>query len=308
MDEQYHVPVLANEIVSFWISDPQGVYLDGTLGGGGHAEQVLRKLKTGAHYIGMDRDAEAIDFARRRLAAFPNITFYPGNFTQMEDAMRQAGFDALDGILLDLGVSSWQIDADSRGFAFRPGVRLDMRMNTEDSLTASEILNTYDEDSLRRIFREYGEERLAGRIARRLVAERQKQPIERSEQLRRIIDGCVDARFATKSYARIFQALRIEVNRELEQLKAVLQKALPLLKKGGRLAVISYHSLEDREVKVFFRKNENPCICPPELPYCVCGKKPQLKRIKPFLIRPGEEELKRNPRARSAKLRIGEKI
>ena len=308
MDERYHVPVLANEIVSYWITDPQGVYLDGTLGGGGHAEQVLQKLKPGARYIGIDRDAEAIAFARRRLAAFSNITFYRGTFTQIEEAMQQADVDALDGILLDLGVSSRQIDDDSRGFAFRPGVRLDMRMDTDETLTAVEILNSYEEEELRRIFREYGEERLAGRIARRIVSERQKHPIERSEQLMRIIDGCVDARFATKSYARVFQALRIVVNRELEQLKTVLQNSLSLLKKGGRLAVISYHSLEDREVKNFFRYNEDPCTCPPELPYCVCGKEPLIKRIKPFLIRPGEEEIKRNPRARSAKLRIGEKI
>ena len=308
MQDRYHVPVLGREVTRYLAKNPHGVYLDGTLGGGGHAELLLNSLESDAHYIGIDRDAEAIEFARKRLSAFQNITFFQGTFTQMREAVRRAGFETVDAILLDLGVSSHQIDLDSRGFAFRPGVRLDMRMDREEMLTAAEILNSYDEKDLRRIFRQFGEERHAGRIARRVIAERQKQPIEFSDQLMRIIDDCVDSRFATKSYARIFQALRIEVNRELNELKNALSIALELLVGGGRLAVISYHSLEDREVKNFFKHQENPCTCPPELPYCVCEKKPLLKRIKPFLIRPGQDEIEQNPRARSAKLRIGEKI
>lgn len=304
----YHVPVMAQEICDGLLTNANGNYLDGTLGGGGHAEFLLEKLNPTACYIAIDRDPEALDFAARRLKCFTNVFYYQGIFSEMEAAMRVAGVEQLDGILLDLGVSSHQIDSDSRGFAFRPGVLLDMRMDTNDVLTAIDVLNTYTISELTFVFKEYGEERFAGRIAREVIKRRGREEIVISNQLMDIIRRCVPGRFLTKSYARIFQALRIEVNRELVILKEALKNAIPLLKPGGRIAVISYHSLEDRIVKNFIRKQENPCVCPPELPYCVCGKKPRLKKIKPAFITAGAEEIKQNPRARSAKLRIGEKI
>ncbi len=226
----------------------------------------------------------------------------------MDAALQKAEVESVDGILLDLGVSSHQIDSDGRGFAFRSGNALDMRMNTEDTLTAADVLNTYDVKELTAIFKQYGEERHSGRIAREIVKRRSSEEIVKSNQLMDIIQRCVPGKFLTKSYARIFQALRIEVNRELSVLEEALENSLHILKPGGRIAVLSYHSLEDRIVKNFIRRQENPCTCPPEIPYCVCGKKPQLKKLKPAFISAGAEEIKKNPRARSAKLRVGEKI
>jgi len=305
----YHIPVLADEVCRALIVNPEGVYLDGTLGGGGHAEQILGRLASKALFIGVDRDLQAIEYARKRLAGFPNVRFYHGTFAQMDLALIRFGVEKADGILLDLGISSHQVDESERGFTFRSGVRLDMRMNTTEQIqTAADILNRYDYRDLLRIFREYGEERRAVCIARRIVKQREEQPFSVSDDLVRIIDSCVGRKHVKKSYSRIFQALRIEVNGELEQLKAGLEKTPELLKPGGRLVVISYHSLEDRIVKNFLRKQENPCECPPELPVCQCGKVPTMKRVRPYLIVPGEKEIRENPRARSAKMRVGEKL
>lgn len=304
----YHVPVMAQEICDKLLINPNGNYLDGTLGGGGHAEFLLEKLNPSACYIAIDRDAEALAFAAERLKRFSNVVYYQGLFSEMDAALQKAEVESVDGILLDLGVSSHQIDSDGRGFAFRSGNALDMRMNTEDTLTAADVLNTYDVKELTAIFKQYGEERHSGRIAREIVKRRSSEEIVKSNQLMDIIQRCVPGKFLTKSYARIFQALRIEVNRELYVLEEALENSLHILKPGGRIAVLSYHSLEDRIVKNFIRRQENPCTCPPEIPYCVCGKKPQLKKLKPAFISAGAEEIKKNPRARSAKLRVGEKI
>ncbi len=304
----YHVPVMAQEISDRLLTNTSGNYLDGTLGGGGHAEFLLEKLNPSACYIAIDRDGEALAFAAQRLKRFSNVVYYQGLFSEMDAALNKARVEKLDGILLDLGVSSHQIDSDGRGFAFRPGLVLDMRMNAEDPLTAVDVLNTYTIEELTYIFRQYGEERFSGRIAREVVKRRRETEIIKSNQLMDIIQRCVPGKFLTKSYARIFQALRIEVNRELSVLKDALENSLHYLKPGGRIAVLSYHSLEDRIVKNFIRRQENPCTCPPEIPYCVCGKKPRLKKTKPALITAGAEEIKQNPRARSAKLRVGEKI
>lgn len=306
--DAYHVPVMAQEICDRLLINPDGNYLDGTLGGGGHAEFFLEKLNPSACYIAIDRDSEALAFAAQRLKRFSNIVYYQGLFSEMDAALQKAGVESVDGILLDLGVSSHQIDSDGRGFAFRPGVLLDMRMDMEDVLTATDVLNGYDVRELTFVFKEYGEERFSGRIAREIVKRRSKEKIIISNQLMEIIQRCVPGKFLTKSYARIFQALRIEVNRELPILKEALENALLVLKPGGRIAVLSYHSLEDRIVKNFIRHQENPCECPPEIPYCVCGKKPQLRKLKPALITAGKDEIKLNPRARSAKLRVGEKL
>ncbi len=304
----YHLPVLAQEVRDMLLLNPGGNYLDGTLGGGGHALFFMEKLTEDACYIGIDRDGEAIAFARERLKAYSNVVLYRGVFSDIEAAMREAQVDALDGVLLDLGVSSHQIDADARGFAFREGVPLDMRMDSAQDVSAADILADYSEEELSRIFREFGEERRARCIARAVVRQRQNEALLVSDQLMAAIRRCVSGKFLTKSYARIFQALRIEVNAELQILEHALHTAVDCLKPGGRIGVIAYHSLEDRIVKHFFREQENPCTCPPELPYCVCGKTPRLKRVKPFLIVPQEEEIQQNPRARSAHFRVGEKI
>ncbi len=304
----FHLPVLGREVCEYLITDSGGVYLDGTLGGGGHAEMILQRLSAQGRYIGVDRDAQALAHARQRLASFSNVVFFRGVFSQVEDALAAAGADALDGVLLDLGVSSYQIDANERGFAFRPGLALDMRMDDQELLTAEAVLATYPEAELRRIFKEYGEERHAARIAQLIVRQREQRPFKTSDDLINVIDRATPRQHVVKSYARIFQALRIEVNQELQHLKRVLNASLGFLKPGGRLVVISYHSLEDRIVKHFLKEQENPCICPPEYPVCVCGKKPRMRRLKPFLIRPAEDEIENNPRARSAKMRVGEKI
>jgi len=308
-DSNYHVPVLAEQVCRYLITDEKGVYLDGTLGGGGHAEHILKKLDAEALYIGLDRDPEALTFSKKRLARFKNVVFYHGVFTEMEAAMQLANVETLTGVLLDLGISSYQVDQEARGFTFRSDVPLDMRMDpSRQQLTAADVLNHYDYRELIRIFRQYGEEARAACIARQIVKQRKTTPIVSSGQLLKLIDRCVGGKHLKKSYARIFQALRIEVNQELELLSSALNLAVSKLKKGGRLVVISYHSLEDRIVKNFLREQENPCICPPELPECICGRQPTMKALKPKLIRPDEQEVKKNPRARSAKMRVGEKL
>ena len=304
----YHVPVLYKEVIESLMINPDGIYYDGTLGGGGHAELFLRALSNKAIYIGVDRDPEAIDFAKKHLNKYNNLIFYNGTFNMFETALKIARVERLDGILLDLGVSTHQINEDLRGFAFRSGVPLDMRMNTSDTLTAADILNTYEEEKLVKIFKEYGEERFSKNIARRIIRVREEVAITNSNQLLEIINQSVSRKFLIKSYARIFQALRIEVNNELDILKDALEKSITYLKQGGRLGVIAYHSGEDRIVKEFIKKQENPCVCSKDLPYCVCGNKPQLRRIKPYPITPSPEEIAENPRARSAKFRVGERI
>ncbi len=308
MSSIYHVPVLGNEICEALIDKKSGIYYDGTLGGGGHAELILNRINDDAVYIGVDQDQDAINFAGKRLAKFGNVVFYNGRFDEFDSALNAAGVEKVDAILLDLGVSSYQIDEDQRGFSFRKGLKLDMRMDIKNSVTAETILATYSEEDLSRVFFKYGEERFSRRIARLIVGERQTKPINNTDKLINIINRCVPGKLKVKSHARIFQALRIEVNQELSVLENALNKSVQYINKGGRIAVISYHSLEDRIVKNFLREQENPCVCPPEIPYCVCGRKPQMKRVKPALIVPGDKESGENPRARSAKLRIGEKL
>ncbi len=304
----FHEPVLAEDVVRILTVRKNAVIFDGTLGGGGHAEKLLKELGNKALYIGADRDAEAIEFSRKRLSAYGNVLFYKGLFSEIKNALKVAKVDYVDGILLDLGVSSHQIDEDKRGFAYRSGLTLDMRMNREDGNTAADVLNTFSENELYRVFKDYGEERFSRKIARGVVKEREKKPFCLSDDLMRVIASNVAGKYLVKSYARIFQALRIEVNNELAVLRNALAEGVDCLTGGGRLAVITYHSLEDRIVKQFIRKQENPCACPSDLPYCVCGKKPRMRRLRPEVILPGEEEIRNNIRARSAKLRAGEKV
>lgn len=308
MDEFYHLPVMGQEVVRYLVGNRNGIYLDGTLGGGGHAQIILDFLDKNGLYIGIDRDIEAINTAKERLKSFKNFKTHCTTFDHLENVLKEEGIEQLDGLLLDLGVSSWQIDQNNRGFSFRPNVKLDMRMDTSQSLNAEWIINNYEKEDLKRIFKEYGEERFSGKIAHLIVKRRTEQKITSSTDLIKIIDQCVNPRFATKSYARIFQAIRIEVNDELNILKHTLATALRFLKVKGRLAVITYHSLEDRIVKNFFREQENPCTCPPELPVCVCGIEPLLRRTKPNFVLATQNEIQNNPRARSAKLRIAERV
>ena len=308
MKHSYHIPVLGTVVRDLLITRMDGIYYDGTLGGGGHADLILSHLSAKSLYIGVDRDIEALEYSKKRLIGYNNVVYYHGVYNDFSGALKAAQVETLDGILLDLGLSSHQIDKDERGFTFSTDAELDMRMNRDDYLTAADILNDYTLDELIRIFRKYGEEKYSPPIARRIIKQRGEHTFKRSRDLTGVIDSCTPQHKRIKTYARIFQALRIEVNEELKILKDTLTESLSSLNSGGRVVVISYHSLEDRIVKEFFRDQENPCICPPEIPYCVCGKVPALKRVKPFLIRPDEEEIKINSRARSAKLRVGEKI
>ena len=306
--QSYHLPVLLSEVSNYLITNPEGIYLDGTLGGGGHAEVILEKVNKNAQYIGIDQDREAIQHAKQRLERFKNVIYNHSNFADLDLVLNRLKIDKIDGILLDLGVSSHQIDSDDRGFSYMKDTDLDMRMDRDRSQKAGDLLNTLDERELSTIFFSFGEERRARQIAREVVKCRKQQQISRSGQLRSIIDRVVHPRFKIKSYARIFQALRIAVNRELDSLEDVLNKTIPFLHLGGRCLVISYHSLEDRIVKKFFRNKANPCTCPPEFPRCICGLQPEIKILSSKAIKASEQETKKNPRARSALLRVGEKI
>ena len=308
LHRSYHQPVLSSEVSNYLITNHEGIYLDGTLGGGGHAEKILSQLKQDSRYIGIDQDIEAIRYSEQRLKRFKNVTYFHSNFTKLDLVLSRLNIKMIDGILLDLGVSSYQIDTNERGFSYMKDTDLDMRMDREGSMTAGDLLNALDERELNNIFFTYGEERRARQIAREIVLYRNQQKISRSNQLRSIIDRVVHPRFRIKSYARIFQALRIAVNRELDSLKEALEKTIPLLNSGGRCLVITYHSLEDRMVKTFFRKKANPCTCPHEFPKCVCGLIPEIKILTLKAIKASEQEINNNPRSRSALLRVGEKI
>ena len=304
----YHLPVLLEDVIRYLIQDPEGIYVDGTLGGGGHAEGILSTLTSKGLYIGIDQDPEAIRFARERLKNYPNISLHQSNFTDFGTVIDDSDIKAIDGILLDLGVSSHQIDAAERGFSYMQNSPLDMRMDQENHITAGDLLNSLDEKDLSDIFYSYGEERKSRQIARKIIAYRNKNKIDRSEQLKQIIDMVIPQRFAVKTYARIFQALRIAVNKELVSLEQTLLKIPSYLKSGGRCVIISYHSLEDRMVKSFLREKANPCTCPPDFPTCVCGLKPELKILTSKPIKASRSEIEANSRSRSARLRVGEKI
>jgi len=308
MLSNYHIPVFKEEVAEYLINNINGIYVDGTIGAGGHAEYLLNKLSQKSFYIGIDRDSEALEFARKKLHSKKNIVFKKAGFADIDSILGSLQVKKIDGLLLDLGVSSHQIDSRFRGFSYMHDTELDMRMDTELKITAASLLNSLDEKDLADIFFKYGEEKKARQIARLIVSERTKKPFQKTVDLKKIIDKVVYSRFAVKSYARIFQALRIEVNSELEQLKVVLKKSMLFLNPGGRIVVLSYHSLEDKIVKNFFKEQANPCICPPDLPVCACGRKADLKILTKKALKPEENEIKNNPRARSAKLRAGEKI
>jgi len=307
----YHAPIMVDEVLSLLGPRRGGVYVDGTLGGGGHAEAVLKALPAGGRLYGIDRDAEAVAEASERLAAFQNsFTAVKGNFFDMRSLLHGKGIDAVDGILLDLGVSSHQLDAAGRGFSYHNEAPLDMRMDGSAPLSAYEVVNGYPAEELTRILREYGEERFAFRIASAIVREREREPIRSTTRLAEIVKAATppDKRYLGQHPARrTFQAIRIEVNGELAGLGQALLDAVDLLKPGGRICVITFHSLEDVIVKQTFKTLENPCTCPPKAPVCTCGKLPVVRILTKKPITAGEEELAANNRARSAKLRAAEK-
>ncbi len=306
----YHIPVLQKEVSSYLITNPQGIYVDGTVGGGGHAEYILKNFKELGRYVAIDQDQYALQFSTKRLQPFGHrkISFHHANFSQFDQVLAKLNLMAVDGILLDLGVASYQIEQPERGFSYMQSCPLDMRMNQANELTAADIVNNWSEQDLTRIFTEYGEEKKSRQIARQIVRHRTTEQLTNSEQLKKIINLVSTRQQAIKSYARIFQALRITVNDELNQLELFLQKSLSFLKSGGRLVIIAYHSLEDRLVKKFFVSQMRPCTCPPEFPACVCGKKATLKIITKKPIRADQREITANIRARSAHLRVGEKL
>ena len=311
MTDFYHVSVLLDECLEGLNIKPDGIYVDGTLGGAGHSSQIAKRLTTG-RLIGIDRDPVALKAAGERLASFGDrVTLVHSNFCEIAQVLKDLNIDGVDGILLDLGVSSPQLDDGSRGFSYMADAPLDMRMNNEDALTAHEVVNSWSFEELKRILYDYGEERYAPRIASAICSRRETKPIETTLELVDIIRGAMPAaalREKQHPAKRSFQAIRIAVNDELGSVEKVMKDAVPCLNPGGRLAVITFHSLEDRIVKNAMAEAAKGCTCPPSFPVCVCGKKPLVKLVSRKPIVSGDEELERNPRARSAKLRVCEKI
>lgn len=307
-----HKTVLLMESVDNLITDPNGIYVDGTLGGAGHSMEICKRLTEHGRLIGFDQDAEAIKAASERLTQYQDkVTILHSNFSQMKRELELLGVGEVNGILLDLGVSSHQLDTLERGFSYRDeNAPLDMRMDTRQALTAKDILMTYSEEELARILREYGEERFAKNIARNIVSFRESNTFETTGQLNEIIRKSIPAKNRNSGghpSKRTFQAIRIELNKELDVLKTSLSDMIGLLAPGGRICVITFHSLEDRIVKTIFKEKENPCTCPPNFPVCVCGKVPEGRMLTKKPILPSEEELNENSRSKSAKLRVFEK-
>ncbi len=308
-----HYSVLLKETIENLNIRPDGVYVDGTLGGGGHAYQVASRLSEKGRLIGIDQDADAIAAAGERLSEFGDkITIIRSNYANMKEELHRIGIEKVDGIVLDLGVSSFQLDTPERGFTYRDeNAPLDMRMDDRQSLTAKDIVNEYSEMELYHIIRDYGEDKFAKNIAKHIVQERKKKPIETTGELTEIIRASIPMKVqATGGHPakRTFQAIRIELNKELEVLQNNLDDMIDLLNPGGRICIITFHSLEDRIVKSNFKRNENPCTCPSDFPVCVCGKKSKGKVITRKPILPSEEELSVNSRSKSAKLRVFERV
>ena len=307
-----HVPVLLDECLEGLSIKPDGIYVDGTLGGGGHASAVCERLSGSGTLIGIDRDRDARDAAGKRLENYPcRKIFVNRNYSDIKEILKDNGIDSIDGALLDLGVSSFQLDNAERGFSYMNDAPLDMRMNRDDSLTAKDVVNGYSRADLTRIISAYGEERWASRIASFIEEARKEKPIETTGELTEIIKAAIPAsarRTGPHPAKRTFQAIRIEVNEELTRLEKALEDFCDVLSPGGRLCVISFHSLEDRIVKDVMARRADPCTCPPDIPVCVCGKVADIKKITRKPVVPSVEEQEDNPRARSAKLRICEKI
>lgn len=306
-----HKSVLLEETIEYLNVCPDGIYVDGTLGGGGHAYHVCEKLSERGRYIGIDQDRAAIAAASERLAPFKDrVTIVRNNYENMDLVLKELEISGVDGILLDLGVSSYQLDTLERGFSYKEDTVLDMRMDDRQEMTAKDIVNGYSEGDLFRIIRDYGEDKFAQNIAKHIVEARKKAPIETTGELVEIIKAAIPARVRMNGghpAKKTFQAIRIELNRELDVLEDSIDTMIERLAPGGRLSIITFHSLEDRIVKNRFRTNENPCICPPDFPVCVCGRKSRGRVITRKPILPTDQEMEENPRSKSAKLRVFEK-
>ncbi|MDY5463145.1 16S rRNA (cytosine(1402)-N(4))-methyltransferase RsmH [Hornefia butyriciproducens] len=307
-----HTPVLLDQCIENLNIRPDGIYVDGTLGGGGHSFHICERLSEQGMLIGIDRDRDALEAAEKRLRGFScRKYFVQSNYADIRTVLAEKGIEKIDGALLDIGVSSFQLDNAERGFSYMQDAPLDMRMNREDDLTAYDVVNSYDQDELTRIIREYGEERWASRIAAFIVRARAEKPVESTSELVELIKEAIPARARRSGphpAKRTFQAIRIEVNDELGELSRAVDEYLDVMNPGGRLCIITFHSLEDRIVKQKLQKRADPCTCPPEFPVCVCGKKADIRKVtrKPIVAEASELDL--NPRARSAKLRVCEKI
>ncbi len=308
-----HLPVMLSECIDGLSIDPDGVYVDGTAGGGGHSEAIAKALASG-RLISIDRDSEAIEACRRRLSPFAErVTLVHDNYKNLAPILLELGIEKINGALFDLGVSSHQIDTPERGFSYSHDgdAPLDMRMSRDDRLTAYDVVNGYAEEALRRIISEYGEERFAARIAARIVKDREVSPIRTTGELSRLVSAAVPAATVERGShpaKRTFQAIRIEVNGELDGIEPAIRAAVLAAVPGGRIAVITFHSLEDRIVKRVFAELSRGCVCPPDFPVCVCGRSPQIRLVTKKPITAGDAELAANPRARSAKLRVAEKL
>lgn len=307
MIEFKHEPIMLRECIEQLKIQPSGIYVDGTIGGAGHSSEIVKRLSTEGLLIGIDRDTEALKASQKRLQEYTNVKYIWGRHEDIKAHLQTLGIEKVDGILLDLGVSSYQIDEASRGFSYTKEAKLDMRMNREQSLTAEEVVNQYSQEELEKIFVEYGEEKFSKKIAAKLVKARTEKRIETTYELADIIRSAV-GKNAVDSFKRIFQALRIEVNGELKELEKAIIDSIHLLKDGGRICIITFHSLEDRIVKNTFVEMQGVCKCPKDFPKCVCGVVHYGKIITKKPIVPSEEERERNPRSQSAKLRVFEKM
>ncbi|MCD6099910.1 MAG: 16S rRNA (cytosine(1402)-N(4))-methyltransferase [Candidatus Neomarinimicrobiota bacterium] len=303
-----HRPVLVEEVLKYLITNEDGVYIDCTAGTGGHLQVILEKLSSKSMVIAIDGDSKSIDICRERLKERENVIFVNDNFDQLRKIAFQNGYTKVDGILFDLGLSTYLLENSGRGFTYKKDEPLDMRFNTKEKYRARSFINNAPLDELRTELKKYSEDRYATRIAKYIVQEREKQPIETTGQLVSVIEKAVPRKDIIKTLSRIFQAIRIHVNKELEKLSSALEQTLPLLKEGGRLVVISYHSLEDRIVKNFLKLESSDCICPPDFPICTCGHKARFKILTEKPVTPTVEEIQSNPNARSAKLRAAERI
>jgi len=303
-----HVPVLLNESIDFLLTKKEGIYFDGTVGFGGHSEAILKRLNNEGKLIATDKDITAFEYCKKKFSDDKRFSIYRTSFTSIDSISKIEFIDKFDGILSDLGVSSYQLDSSEAGFTFRNDATLDLRMNKEEGISASDLLNKFPQEDIAKIFFELGEEKNAKIIARKIVEFRSKEKFSSTSQLRQIIEKITPRKYLTKTLSRVFQALRIYVNNELEELKIFLDKSVGLLNSSGRIVVLSYHSLEDRIVKEKFKYEGLSCICPPKTPICICGKKQRLKIITKKPLTPEENEIRNNRRARSAKLRVAEKI
>ena len=302
-----HIPVLLNETIEGLNIKPDGIYVDGTIGGAGHSKKIIEKLSENGFLIGIDKDEEALNAAKENLKGYKNLKLIHGNHDNIKEILEKIGIDKVDGILLDLGVSSYQLDEKSRGFSYIGNDKLDMRMDKSQKLSAYEVVNRYKEEKLADLIYEYGEERYSRRIAKNICIARKNKPIETTKELADIIEKSVPFSKDGHPAKRTFQAIRIEVNNEIEPLYNTVLDCINLLKNGGRLCIITFHSLEDRAVKEAYKDAEGKCTCPKDLPYCVCGAKTLGKIINKKPIEASKEELEINSRAKSAKLRIFEK-